>query len=92
MDRTSLTIFCLLTRFLTFLGKKKKEKVFGVLKIDMHRAYDKVNRNFLKTVLLSMNFSNIWVNWIMKCVISIQYSLLVNGSPTQLFNSSKGLR
>ena len=62
------------------------------MKIDMHRAYDKVNRNFLKIVLLSMNFSNTWVNWIMECVTSIQYSLLVNGSPTQLFNSSRGLR
>lgn len=51
-----------------------------------------VNWNFLKAVLLFMNFSNTWINWIMECVASIQYSLLVNRSPTHPFNPSRDLR
>lgn len=51
-----------------------------------------VNWNFLKAVLLFMNLSNTWINWIMECVASIQYSLLVNGSPTHPFNPSRDLR
>ena len=51
-----------------------------------------VNWNFLKAVLLSMNFSSVWVNLIMECVTSVQYSILVNGSPTKPFNPSRGLR
>ena len=40
------------------LGKKKRHKIgYGALKIDMSKAYDRVNWNFLKVVLLSMNFS-----------------------------------
>ena len=40
------------------LGKKKHHKIgYGALKIDMSKAYDRVNWNFLKVVLLSMNFS-----------------------------------
>ena len=40
------------------LGKKKHHKIgYGALKIDMSKAYDRVNRNFLKVFLLSMNFS-----------------------------------
>lgn len=56
----------------------------------MYKTYDRVNWNFLKVVLLSMNFSNTQVNWVMQT--SVQYSLLVNGSPTQPFNPSKVLR
>ena len=56
----------------------------------MYKAYDRVNWNFLKPVLLSMNISNTQVNWVMQT--SIQYSLLVNGSPTQPFNPSRGLK
>ena len=38
--------------------KKGRKKGFGALKIDMYKAYDRINWNFLKAVLLSMNFSN----------------------------------
>ena len=62
--------------------KKGRKKGFGALKIDMSKAYDRVNWSFLKAVLLSMNFSNTWVNWIMECVTFVQYSLPINGSPT----------
>ena len=44
---------------------------YEALKIDMCKAYDKVNWNFLRAVLLSMNFNHTWVNWIMECVTSI---------------------
>ena len=58
----------------------------------MSKAYNRVNWNFLKVVLLSMNFGTTWVNWIMECVSTIQYSLLVNGSPSKPFHPSRGLR
>ena len=44
--------------FDTLRKKKGRKKGYGALKIDMCKAYDKVNWNFLKVVLLSMNFSN----------------------------------
>lgn len=42
--------------------KKGRKKGFGVLKADMCKAYDKINWNFLKAVLMSMNFNSSWVN------------------------------
>ena len=39
-----------------------------------------------------MNFSPRWTGWIMECVSTIEYTLLVNGSMTQIFTPSKGLR
>ena len=75
------------------LGKKKGRKHgFGVLKIDMSKTYDRVNWVFLKTVLLSMKFTPCWVNWILECVSTFHYTLLVNGSITQSFKPAKGLR
>ena len=63
-----------------FLGKKKGRKnCFGALKIDMSKAYDRVDWNFLKAVLTTMNFNERWVNWILQCVTTVQYTLLING-------------
>lgn len=72
--------------------KKGKNNCFGALKIDMSKAYDRVDWNFLQAVLEFMNFIPNWVKWIMACVSTVQFTLLVNGSITQNFNPSKGLR
>ena len=56
----------------------------------MCKAYDRVNWNFLKVVMLGMNFSNTWVNWIMECVIIVKYTLLINGIPTQTIHPTRG--
>ena len=91
--RSITDIILLAHEILDMLGKKKGRKNgFGVLKIDMSKAYDRVNWVFLKAVLVSMNFSSNWVNWILECVSTVHYTLLVNGSITQSFKPAKGLR
>ena len=59
--------------------KKGRKNSFGALKIDMKKAYDRVRWNFLKAVLIAMNFDHKWIKWIMECVSTVQYTLLVNG-------------
>lgn len=51
-----------------------------------------INWNFLKAVLLAMKFDVKWINWIMECVTSVHYTLLVNDSLTKSFKPTKGLR
>jgi hypothetical protein len=48
------------------------------LKIDISKAYDKVNWGFLKGVLLRMGFSAKWVQWMLLCVSTVNYSVLMN--------------
>ena len=62
--------------------KKGRKKGYRALKVDMCKAYDRVSWTFLRAVLTSMNFSSIWINWIMECISSVRYAILLNGSPT----------
>lgn len=71
---------------------KGRKGCFEALKIDMSKAYDRLDWSFLQVVLLAMNFSPNWVGWIMECVTTMQYTLLVNRCITQSFTPSKGLR
>lgn len=58
------------------LRKKKGRKYnFGALKIDMSKAYDRVDWNFLRAMLTVMKFDTKWVQWIMECVTTIRYTL-----------------
>lgn len=62
------------------------------MKIDMCKTYDRVNWTFLKAVMLAMNFSTTWVEWVIECVTTVKYVLLVNGSPSQTFQPIRSIR
>ena len=38
--------------------KKGRKNSFGVLEIDISKAYDRVDWNFLRAILITMNFEN----------------------------------
>ena len=79
-------------KILDILRKKKGRKnSFGILKINISKAYDRVDWNFLKPNLITMKFEPKWIKWIIECVTTVHYTLLVNGSITQSFKPSKGL-
>lgn len=62
------------------------------LKLDMIKVYDRIKWEFLKSVMVEMDFNNGWVNLIMRCVTSVSYSILVNGVPQESFKPSRGIR
>ena len=58
----------------------------------MEKAYDHINWSFLLKVLQNMGFGIKWVKWIRWCISTPSFSVLVNGSSTGFFKSSRGLR
>lgn len=65
---------------------------YMAVKTDICEAYDRIEWRFLEVVLTKKGFAPRWVNWIMECVRTVSFSILVNGSPYGQFEASQGLR
>lgn len=74
------------------LSAHKRSKSTVLLKLDLEKAFDSVSWVAIKNVLLAMNFTLQWVDWIMACVSSPVFSCLLNGSNSAWFKSSRGIR
>ena len=69
---------------------RTKKNSFCALKLDMTKAYDRVEWNFLEAMMLG--FHDQWVRTIMKCVTSVSYSIILTGSIWIFFEPSHGIR
>lgn len=74
------------------INRKKGALHLMAVKIDLAKAYDKVDWVLLKRILQLHGFPTQFINLIMECISSASFSVLVNGSPFGLFQSSCGLR
>ncbi|XP_034692384.1 uncharacterized protein LOC117919321 [Vitis riparia] len=59
---------------------KRKEKGL-ICKLDIEKAYDSINWNFLMKVLHKMAFGSRWMEWIWWCISTAKFSALVNRVP-----------
>lgn len=63
-----------------------------VFKVDFAKAYNTVDWEFLDEMMAGLNFSTKWRKWIRGCISSASTSVLINGSPSNIFNLERGIR
>ena len=63
--------------------KMKKTRKIGhmALKLDMSKVYDRLEWIFLQRIVEKKGFHPTWIGWIMECISSVTYSILVNREP-----------
>ena len=65
---------------------------YMAVKLDMSKAYDRVEWPFLEGIMRRMGFNEGWINLIMLCVKTVTYSVLVNGEPCGMIHPTRGIR
>ena len=62
------------------------------IKTDMSKTYDRVEWNFLEVLMEKMGFDHVWVRWIMACVSTVSFSVLLNGNSHGFIRPERGIR
>lgn len=71
---------------------KKERDNYCAYKLDLAKAYDRVDWSFLEGVLHKIGFDRKWVKWVMTCVSSVTFRVRCNGELLKPFTPSRGLR
>ncbi|XP_024200296.1 uncharacterized protein LOC112203585 [Rosa chinensis] len=69
-----------------------QEEGFFSLKLDISKAYDRLEWSFLYAMLARLGFAGAWIDMIMSCIMSVSYAVLVNGEVTQKILPTRGIR
>lgn len=62
------------------------------IKLDLSKAYDRVEWNFLYAIFCKMGFAPLWIRWMHSCLSSVSYSFNINGVKRGYVNPSRGIR
>ncbi|XP_019160043.1 PREDICTED: uncharacterized protein LOC109156647 [Ipomoea nil] len=52
---------------------------YCALKVDMSKAFDRVEWGFLGQVLKKLGFGDRWIGWMKECVYTVRYNVLIDG-------------
>jgi len=64
----------------------------AIFKIDLAKAFDKVSWLYLRLILTHLGFDIAFIRWILSCITTISFSVLINGAASPFFHAERGLR
>ncbi|GFS30621.1 hypothetical protein Acr_00g0012980 [Actinidia rufa] len=71
---------------------RKRSSPRCILNVDLRKAFDSLDWDFVHDMLSSLQFPPMFINWIMTCITSTSYSISYNGSLHGFFKGNRGLR
>jgi len=75
-----------------WIHSMKTKKLKGeILKIDLSKAYDRVNWLYIRFILTHLGFEFDFIKWVMCCISFSSFFVLINGSTFPLFEADRGL-
>ncbi|KAM2673196.1 hypothetical protein EV2_014512 [Malus domestica] len=76
-----------------FLKSRKAKRKFELgIKLDMHKAYDRVEWDFFMAIMEKMGFAPMWRNLVLGCISTVNFAIMLNGQPGSKFAPTRGLR
>ena len=77
---------------MNFISQKRSGQTGAMaLKLDMSKAFDRVEWSCLEKIMTKMGFHPRWISMVMSCVTSVTYSIHINGVPQGRITPSRGL-
>lgn len=65
---------------------------FCAYKLDLSKAYGRVDWDFLQGVMSKLGFHCDWIRWVLRCVTSVRYAVRFSGASHTPFTLTRGLR
>ncbi|CAM8885121.1 unnamed protein product [Rhodiola kirilowii] len=76
-----------------FINTRGRQRIgYCAMKLDMAKAYDRVEWDFLEEMHKKMGFPEEWTELIMACVKSVSYTIRINEKISEEFRPERGLR
>ncbi|KAH9786028.1 reverse transcriptase domain-containing protein [Citrus sinensis] len=90
----AITDNILISAEIMYYLKRKRQGKTGIvaLKIDMSKAYDRIEWGFLKAMMLKLGFAARWVELILLCVSTVTYKVIQDNKEVGPIAPSRGLR
>ena len=74
------------------IRRAKGRKGYMAIKIDLEKAYDRIEWSFIRDMFIYFNFPDNLIELIMSCVSTVSTSMLFNGGCLDSFHPSRGIR
>jgi hypothetical protein len=73
-------------------NKRGGQEGYAAVKLDMSKAYDRVEWHFLEMMMRKLGFAEVWIHLVMRCITSVRYQVRINGECTDVIIPERGLR